>query len=319
MVIGQSAIQQPTVRCRGVTYTVRIYSTPTNTRTSVPSRSELNPLFTDLVGQEPALQIAQSQQLPPRLPSTMPSTSCKHNYVPYARELKALYCSHCSHRKRTVNNITYYNKRRREFRRSQNLLATVARLDQNSCNFITRLRSFCGIYSNTANIHVTLVDGLRGQVPILMRNLYYSVLSNPSLIISHAFCVKTMQKTKKLVCLELEPKSTQLRSALKQLSSHEICILPQWELHVALGTVPTTQEKHVLSRMSTLEGLSVNLDLRSLLLLASNRQAAENACPTNTEAFTLPVIEPSYRPPPRRATLGFNQHTPALSVTTTTS
>ncbi len=233
-----------------------------------------------------------------RASSHFMATKCKHDYVPYPRELMALYCSRCEHRKSTVKSVAHYNRRRRVFRGTRHLLSAVAMFDAPSTEFLLRTRQVAGVATNTAHVHITLVDGLRAPVPELLQQLYNALLVHPTFKVSRVYYVDTKQKDKKLVCLEVEPMNVSVKNALSSLSSSPVCVLPQWQLHVALGTCSSSLAKDVIGKIPV-TGTTVRVALETLALLAPNSQAAEMARPSpHPLAFTLPVIEPSYTPVP---------------------
>lgn len=166
------------------------------------------------------------------------------SYVPHRTALMVLACERCGGRKPSTKSVSHYNQKRRQLRVAQQLVSVSAPLDAGSALFVADLAASHRLTSNTAMPHVTFVEGLQAPPPPSeLHELCVELARRPELIVVGAKCVPTRrEKGVLLVCLALGM-GDRLCEAARALAAHDTCRLPQWPLHVALGTAPAARAK----------------------------------------------------------------------------
>lgn len=233
--------------------------------------------------------------------SGLPVCACpipQRRFMPHWRELMVLVCPNCGGRKKkTLKSVPHYNRIRRRARLELSLLSATAQLDTASTALVERIRTTAGITSNTSHAHVTLVEGLSTPVPPReLRNLHDALVACPGAVVIGAHCVKTRTKGSMLVVLQLALQSPQLAAAAAVLADHPTCRLPQWPLHIALGTAHTTTARDTAAHLAaSYRGTFLHLATDRMALLGARNHDVGAAARQHSSTFTLPLILPDPR------------------------
>jgi hypothetical protein len=210
-----------------------------------------------------------------------PYDSFKCTYEPDPQHLMAVTpCKYCNLPGRQDKvTVDWYNAVRRSFKEDKGLTSILAPLTREAADLVSNEGRKYGIISNTALVHVTLVDGLpsvsedpheRKTREEQIEGIRSASRSRPGLKVLGANCIATWSNDSMLVVLKLQYASDHVVHAVQPLL--EQARMPQWPFHCAVGIVEKTKADEAASNLASgLQGTVLSLQAESIRELGAHR------------------------------------------------
>ena len=231
-----------------------------------------------------------------RLKCPVPTGSLYVNYCSLAIHPDELFKYRCANPKyrQTIavpksnqENMTEYLWARRQTKKLLGLLSISVPLVASSWYSLDMAARSCGIISNTTQTHLTFADGIRLPSPANsdstdvyadwlscsihdVKLLQQALRSNPSCRIEVLHAVpRSIDNESMLVVADVSLLSYQVYEASERIRSKEVCALPQFSLHVAIGACSSQDKTRTLQLASNkLKGMELKVDPERMSALA---------------------------------------------------
>ena len=160
---------------------------------------------------------------------------------------------------------------RRRTKKTLGLLSASVPLDAQSFVIFDHTSKSCGVISNTNTAHLTLVDGYmvswgnNEYSNWLQFTLRMALHNNPSVITNSLHTVPRLSNAQTLLVVA-DVSASFNKNAAKRLVQK--CALPQFPLHLAVGTCSSDADDTLALAPKQLVGLKLNVDVTFLSILA---------------------------------------------------
>ena len=206
-----------------------------------------------------------------------------------------LQCKICRDSYDFSDQIAEYLWCRRRTRKEQGLLSITAPLDGPSCSLLSKVTMSCGIASNTAMPHITLVEGLLPDKKHFavylqqLKSLRMALLVDSSIKILEIHSVpRKSDDSTLLIVADVGVRQSVVTASRAMASNQEACVLPQFPFHIALGACSKENKEQVIHQVSqrllnaTLSGIDSTLlavlppPVHDKLFLANNNKGSDD-------------------------------------------
>lgn len=170
------------------------------------------------------------------------SNTCeKHVFCAHPTQLHSIACLYCgkeayaNHDDSLDTKLLKYLSSRRKLRMLENLWSLLVPIHTISALLTNQVLKAAGVVSNKGCLHLTLLEGVPEDQCFDLKTTILALWKHPTLTMDSIQALPTIDESKKLVVVSVTFSSPKLRSSLAHTQTH----LPQWPLHVALGTIST--------------------------------------------------------------------------------
>ena len=170
---------------------------------------------------------------------------------------------------------------RRQTKRFAGLLSLCLKLDSQSHNFLSGVASSLGIVSNTASIHLTLLEGIKpeysaewfGRMASSLEHLYKALTADSYMTVVGLRRVPRHSEEGTALIVADVSISHEAEAARGRIIKAYRVMLPQFQLHIALGACGEADVDSILNELNQHGiGQRLSLDFRSLIVLAPTTQ-----------------------------------------------